>query len=118
MTDNTRPDPLKLTRALEVFRLGGMTLSRMRECIEAWLLGADFSKCETTDHVFSLTDFCLKRCTCTPCSYDPEPLIGVPIGMHHCPECGDMVLAGFKHPKHHFDCYYYTEAEDEPGSEN
>jgi hypothetical protein len=24
--------------------------------------------------------------------------IGVPIGMFHCPECGEMVLAGVPHP--------------------
>ena len=32
-----------------------------------------------------------------PCSYDPEPLIGVPLGMHHCPNCGTMVVAGIPH---------------------
>lgn len=32
------------------------------------------------------------------CSYDPSQLIGVPIGMFHCPECGEMVVAGMPHP--------------------
>lgn len=32
------------------------------------------------------------------CSYKPELLINVPLGMHHCPECGEMVVAGFAHP--------------------
>ena len=33
----------------------------------------------------------------TKCSHDPKTTIG-PIGMYHCPECGDMVIAGFDHP--------------------
>jgi hypothetical protein len=32
------------------------------------------------------------------CAYDPRPLLGQPIGMFHCPECGEMVLAGLPHP--------------------
>lgn len=32
------------------------------------------------------------------CSYDPSPLIDVPLGMFHCPECGEMVIAGMAHP--------------------
>jgi len=32
------------------------------------------------------------------CSYDPEILKGQPIGMFHCPECGEMVVAGMPHP--------------------
>lgn len=31
------------------------------------------------------------------CSYKPETLIGAPLGMFHCPECGDMQLAGAPH---------------------
>ena len=31
------------------------------------------------------------------CQYRPELLFG-PIGMHHCLDCGAMVLAGFTHP--------------------
>jgi|SRR5688500_2795841 len=31
------------------------------------------------------------------CSYDPKPLVGVPLGMFHCPECGRMVIAGCEH---------------------
>jgi len=33
------------------------------------------------------------------CPYEPEHLVGVPMGMFHCPVCGDMLLAGLKHPK-------------------
>ena len=32
------------------------------------------------------------------CSYDPKQLFGEPIGMFHCPECGEMVVAGMDHP--------------------
>lgn len=31
------------------------------------------------------------------CPYEPEWLVGVPLGMFHCPLCGDMVLAGVPH---------------------
>ncbi len=31
------------------------------------------------------------------CPYDPVPLKGAPIGMLHCPECGQMILAGVPH---------------------
>lgn len=33
----------------------------------------------------------------TACTYDPRPLLGAPMGMFHCPECGCMVLAGMEH---------------------
>ena len=34
-----------------------------------------------------------------PCSYDPRSVpASAPIGMFHCPECGDMVIAGLPHP--------------------
>lgn len=32
------------------------------------------------------------------CSYDPKEMAGEPIGMFHCPECGEMVVAGMDHP--------------------
>lgn len=33
------------------------------------------------------------------CSYDPRTIPPeAPIGMFHCPECGDMVIAGLPHP--------------------
>lgn len=35
-----------------------------------------------------------------PCSFDPSPLTDVPLGMFHCPECGEMVVAGMPHPKY------------------
>lgn len=31
------------------------------------------------------------------CEHDPKLTEG-PIGMYHCPECGDMVIAGMDHP--------------------
>ena len=31
------------------------------------------------------------------CSYDPTQLKGLPIGQFHCPECGEMILAGVPH---------------------
>ena len=34
----------------------------------------------------------------TKCKHDPRVLSGQPIGMYHCPDCGEMVLAGMKHP--------------------
>jgi len=36
--------------------------------------------------------------TMAPCSHDPRELKGQPIGMYHCPECGEMVIAGIAHP--------------------
>lgn len=32
------------------------------------------------------------------CNEKPEDLVGQPIGMYHCPDCGAMVLAGIPHP--------------------
>ena len=32
------------------------------------------------------------------CTYDPSIIPpGTPIGMFHCPECGEMVIAGMEH---------------------
>ena len=31
------------------------------------------------------------------CSHDPRTLAGMPIGQYHCPECGEMVIAGLAH---------------------
>jgi len=33
------------------------------------------------------------------CPEKPEKLLGLPIGMYHCPYCGMMVIAGLPHPK-------------------
>lgn len=33
------------------------------------------------------------------CPFEPEHLIGVPMGMFHCEVCGDMVMAGITHPR-------------------
>jgi len=31
------------------------------------------------------------------CTFDPTIYAGMPIGMFHCPECGEMQLAGQPH---------------------
>ena len=35
----------------------------------------------------------------TRCTFDPRPLVGMPLGQFHCPECPGacMVLAGMSH---------------------
>lgn len=33
------------------------------------------------------------------CPFEPEHLIGVALGMFHCEICGEMVVAGFPHPR-------------------
>jgi len=37
------------------------------------------------------------------CKHDPRQYAGMPIGMYHCPECGEMVVAGCEHPKYRLD---------------
>ncbi len=32
------------------------------------------------------------------CEFDPKTYANQPIGMFHCPLCGEMVLAGMDHP--------------------
>jgi hypothetical protein len=32
-----------------------------------------------------------------PWPWDPQQLVGVPLGQYHCPFCGEMVLAGMPH---------------------
>lgn len=34
----------------------------------------------------------------TKCPYDPREMSDQPIGMFHCPLCGEMVIAGMPHP--------------------
>lgn len=36
-----------------------------------------------------------ERC---PWPWDPQQLVGAPLGQYHCPYCGDMVVAGLEHP--------------------
>ena len=36
----------------------------------------------------------------TKCPHDPRETAGQPIGMYHCPLCGEMVVAGCEHPDH------------------
>lgn len=33
-----------------------------------------------------------------PWPWDPQQLVGAPLGMYHCPYCGAMVVAGLPHP--------------------
>lgn len=35
-----------------------------------------------------------ERC---PWPWDPQQLLGAPIGQYHCPYCGAMVVAGISH---------------------
>jgi len=42
-------------------------------------------------------------CAGAACEEDPVRLKGQPIGMYHCPLCGEMCLAGVPHP-HRYDC--------------
>ena len=45
-----------------------------------------------------------------PCPYDPKEAHRA-VGMHHCPVCGEMVIAGVPHPD--YTMPYPTE-EDTP----
>lgn len=45
------------------------------------------------------------------CSHNPKETTG-PIGMYHCPDCGDMVLAGMEHPDYDECDAKYTEYMD------
>ncbi len=38
------------------------------------------------------------------CTHDPMTMLGKPIGMYHCPECGEMVIAGVPHMSKCLDC--------------
>ncbi len=33
------------------------------------------------------------------CTHDPRLYKGYPVGMYHCPECGEMVVSGVEHPQ-------------------
>ena len=42
-------------------------------------------------------------CPAKGCSYDPRAFTGStgsPLGMHHCPGCGRIVVGGLPHPSH------------------
>lgn len=41
-----------------------------------------------------------ERC---PWPWDPQQLVGVPLGQYHCPYCGAMVIAGLPHPDYRED---------------
>jgi len=46
-----------------------------------------------------------------PCQEKPELLLGQPIGMYHCPDCGTMLLAGFPHPYFCKDCFEWAKGD-------
>ena len=37
------------------------------------------------------------------CPFDPSVYVNVPLGMFHCPGCGEMVIAGMAHPDYSED---------------
>lgn len=41
-----------------------------------------------------------ERC---PWPWEPQQLVGVPLGMYHCGYCGEMVVAGVPHPDYRED---------------
>lgn len=47
----------------------------------------------------------------TRCTYDPKPLVGVPLGMHHCPICACMVIAALEHGPCDDDCPMQDDAD-------
>ena len=47
------------------------------------------------------------------CPHDPRQYLGAPIGMYHCPECGEMVLAGMEHPDYSLLAEELQQAEEE-----
>lgn len=51
-------------------------------------------------HVDRIADLLRRQCprSCPrTCDFNPEVLVGRPIGMFHCPSCGTMVVAGGPH---------------------
>jgi hypothetical protein len=49
----------------------------------------------------------------TRCTYDPSGLIGVPLGQHHCPNCGCMVIAGLAHGHCDEECEQADQADQD-----
>ena len=49
------------------------------------------------------------------CPYEPEHLIGVPLGMFHCEVCGIMIVAGMPHPDIKWSGDFETGYADYPG---
>lgn len=47
------------------------------------------------------------------CDYHPELLVDIPLGMHHCPSCGVMVVSGFRHPP----IVYFRDGDDVTGKD-
>lgn len=48
------------------------------------------------------------------CPYKPEELVGMPMGMHHCPQCSCMVIAGVEHgPCTDEECPFYDAEADQ-----
>lgn len=38
-----------------------------------------------------------------PWPWEPQQLVGAPLGQYHCPYCGEMVVAGVPHPDYRDD---------------
>lgn len=38
-----------------------------------------------------------------PWPWDPQQLVGAPLGQYHCPYCGSMCMAGLEHPDYRED---------------
>ena len=41
-----------------------------------------------------------------PWPWEPQQLVGVPMGQYHCPWCGAMCIAGMPHPDYRDDPDY------------
>lgn len=58
------------------------------------------SEQEYVERINALSDAEIaERISKDQCPYEPERLQGVPLGMFHCPLCGEMVLASVPHPR-------------------
>jgi predicted RNA-binding Zn-ribbon protein involved in translation (DUF1610 family) len=52
------------------------------------------------------------------CSHDPKQYKGMPMGMYHCPECGEMVIAGCEHPDYEGAFKDVSIHDPKPGEKN
>lgn len=57
------------------------------------------------EHVLRMTQAATDPCCpASVCTHEPRTGLGQPIGMYHCPECGEMQVAGMQHIPHSIDC--------------
>lgn len=71
--------------------MAGETLQRWQDIAPADARSIDLSK--RLDITAPLNEFG-ERC---PWPWEPQQLVGVPMGMYHCGYCGAMVIAGSEH---------------------